>query len=439
MNPIDTSRATPAPAHTATAGPPPTPAPGAGAGVPPAAGAASAQGADASAATGPATAPAPDVTAPAPDVPPPSASRPGSSARPRRTGWYRLVAAEIQHLAGDAVAVTLEVPGALREVFAHRPGEHVVVRHRRAGTELRRSYSVCPPPGDPDALRLVIRRGAPDGFGAHAATALAPGDVLELSPPMGAFALPELPGGHHVLIAGGSGITPLAAMAAAALREDPACRVSLIHSVPTTADALLADELAELKDTFVDRFTALYVLTREEHHSGLAGGRIDGVTLPRLLAAVDARPGPGATFALCGPSGLVVAVRRALTAWGADPALIRSETFTPAGTPQPGAPRNRPPAASHRIRVTALLGGRRRLAAAGPEDATLLDALLRAHPDVPYACREGVCGTCRARVLSGRVTAAPQHALDAEEVAAGYTLVCRAGPAGTDLTLDFDA
>ncbi|MEU8471750.1 2Fe-2S iron-sulfur cluster-binding protein [Streptomyces sp. NPDC029006] len=387
----------------------------------------------------PAATPAEGAVVPA--AAPPAASGPEPSGRPRRSGWHPLVVADVRHLPGDAVAVTLEVPGPLREVFAHRAGEHVVVRHHLAGRELRRSYSVCPPPGDPAALRLVIRRGAPDGFGAHAITALAPGDVLELSSPTGTFALPGPPGGHHVLIAGGSGITPLAAMAATALREDPACRVSLIHSVPTSADALLADELALLKDAFVDRFTVLYVLTREERGAGPPGGRIDGVTLPRLLTAVGARPGPGTAFALCGPAGLVVSVRRALTAWGAEAARIRSEMFTPAvtGTPQPSAPPSRPTAAPQRTRVTALLGGHRRLATAGPGDATLLDALLRAHPDVPYACREGVCGSCRARVLSGRVTAAPQHALDAEETAAGYTLVCRARPLGTELTLDFDA
>ncbi|MGY0065346.1 2Fe-2S iron-sulfur cluster-binding protein [Streptomyces sp. QTS137] len=385
------------------------------------------------------------TTTPAATTPaatPPTAPGPEPLARPRpagrRTGWHRLVAAEVRHVSGDAVAVTLEVPEPLRAVFAHRPGEHVVVRHRRDGTELRRSYSVCPPPDDPAALRLVVGSGAPDGFGAHATTALAAGDVLELSPPMGTFALPRQPGGHHVLIAGGSGITPLATMAAAALREDPACRVSLIHSVPTSADALLADELAALKDAFVDRLTVLYVLTREEHGSGVPGGRIDEVKLPRLLTAVGASPGPDTAFALCGPGGLVTAMRRALTAWGADPALIRSESFTPADTPRQSAP-PRPATAPHRTRVTALLGGRRRLATAGPEDTTLLDALLHTQPDVPYACREGVCGSCRARVVSGRVAAGPQHALDAGELAAGYTLVCRARPLGTDLTLDFDA
>ncbi|GHF01934.1 phenylacetic acid degradation protein [Streptomyces fumanus] len=357
---------------------------------------------------------------------------------PRRTAWHRLRVTDVGHLTADTVAVTLDVPASLREVFAHRPGQHVVVRHRRAGGELRRSYSVCPPPRDPGALRLVIRRGGPDGFGAHATTRLAAGDALELSSPTGTFALPELPGGHHVLLAGGSGITPLATMAAHALRRDPACRVSLVHSVRTAADALLADELAELKDAFTDRFTVLYVLTREDRGPGTPGGRIDADRLSRLLAAVDARPGPDTAFALCGPPGLVDTARRVLDRRGADPALVRWELFTAPGTPPPPARTPDPAPGAGETRVTAVLDGRRRLATVRPQDPAILDALLRAHPDVPYACREGVCGSCRAKVLSGQVTADREHALDARDRAAGYTLTCRARPRTPDLTLDFD-
>lgn len=364
--------------------------------------------------------------------------------RVRRTGWHRLTVTDVRRLTEEAVGVTLHVPDDLRDTFAHRPGDHVVVRHRRAGHELRRSYSVCPPPGDPDAFRLVIKRGTADGYGAYATTTLAPGDTLELAPPGGTFALPDLPGAHHVLIAGGSGITPLITMAAAVLREDPACRVSLVHAVPTTATALLADELAELKDAFVDRFTALHVLTREDRGSELVSGRVDTAKLPRLLAALDARPGPGTTFALCGPDGLVTEVRQALIAWGADPAAVRSETFTTApGTRQDTereTPPGTPPPGAQPTRITALFGGRRAAVTAEPREDVLLDALLRAHPDVPYACREGVCGTCRAKVLTGEVALdGGQYALDAEELAAGYTLVCRARPRTAEVTLDFDA
>ncbi|MFF9488441.1 2Fe-2S iron-sulfur cluster-binding protein [Streptomyces sp. NPDC014676] len=367
---------------------------------------------------------------------------------PRRTGWHPLEVTEVRHLTADTVAVTLDVPAALRDVFTHHPGRHVTVRHRRAGAALRRSYSLCPPPHAPETLRLVIKRSGPGGFGEHATTRLAPGDHLELSPPTGTFALPELPGAHHVLLAGGTGITPLAPMAAHALRRDPACRVSLVHSVRTSADALLADEVAELKDEFVDRLTVLYVLTREDPRSG--GGplarRLDTAGLRRLLAAVDARPGPDTTFALCGPPGLVDTARRVLADEGADPSLVRWELFTsddtaprPPETTGPPPKRTGPAPETGETRVTALLDGRPRATTVLPHDPALLDALLRAHPDVPYACREGVCGSCRAKVLSGQVTADRQHALDERDRATGYTLVCRARPRTPEITLDFDA
>ncbi|GGY00535.1 phenylacetic acid degradation protein [Streptomyces minutiscleroticus] len=370
---------------------------------------------------------------------------PSSPAAGPRTGWHRLTVAEVRRLTEEAVAVTLDVPDGLRAAFAHRPGRHVVVRHRRAGVELRRCYSVCPPPDDPDAFRLVIKRGGPDGFGAYATTALAPGECLEVSPPTGAFALPDLPGAHHVLVAGGSGVTPLAAMAAAVLREDPACRVSLVHAVPTAATALLADELTDLKDRYVDRFTALHVLTREHRGSDLLSGRVDAPKLRRLLTALDALPAPGTAYALCGPPGLVATARRALTEWGADPASVRCEPFTPGATPHDAPPvAVAPPAAgpagpAEETRITAVLGGRRGTVPVRPQDQVILDALLRARPDVPYACRDGVCGSCRAKVLSGEVALGRQYALDPQDLAAGYTLVCRARPRTAEVTLDFDA
>ncbi|MGC0208136.1 2Fe-2S iron-sulfur cluster-binding protein [Streptomyces levis] len=375
------------------------------------------------------------------DTTPPALLDEAPAGPPRRTGWHPLDVTEVRHLSADTVAVTLHVPTELRDVFAHEPGQHVVVRHRPAGTELRRSYSICPPPHTPAALRLVIRRSGPGGFGEHATTRLAPGARLELSPPTGTFALPRLPGAHHVLLAGGTGITPLAPMAAHVLRRDPACRVSLVHSVRTSADAVLADELAAVKDEFVDRLTVLYVLTREDRGSGSGplARRLDASGLRRVLTAVDARPGPDTTFALCGPPGLVATARHVLAGLGADPSLVRWESFTADGTrPRTPEPAGRAPGAGE-YRVTALLDGRRRAATVLPHDPVLLDALLRSHPDVPYACREGVCGSCRAKVLSGQVAADGQHALDERDRAAGYTLVCRARPRTPEVTLDFDA
>ncbi|MGF3135495.1 2Fe-2S iron-sulfur cluster-binding protein [Streptomyces albidoflavus] len=359
-----------------------------------------------------------------------------AQAAPPRTGWYPLPVTLLDRLTEDTIAITLEVPDGLRERFAHRPGAHVVVRHRSGGRELRRSYSVCPPPENPAALRLVVKRNTFDGFGAYALERLAAGDLLEVGPPAGHFGLPQVRGAHHVLIAGGCGITPLAPMAAAALREDPTCRVSLVHAARTARGALLADETAVLKDAYVDRFTALYVLSRERRETELFSGRIDADRLTRLLTLLGARPGPGTRFAVCGPYGLVETVRSTLDGWGAEPDTVRFELFSTDGAPpepEPEAP------AVRRGRVTTVLAGRTGTVTTAPDDTTLLDTVLRSRPDAPYACRDGVCGNCRAKVVRGAVTLGRQHALDAADLAAGYTLACRARPRTDDVTLDFDA
>lgn len=346
-------------------------------------------------------------------------------------GWYPLEVTRIEHFPADAVALSLHVPPELARTFAHRPGQHVVVRHRGPSGELRRSYSVCPPPDDPTALRLVLKPVTPDGFGAHARGELAAGDFVELSPPAGKFGLPEVRGVHHVLIAGGCGITPLAPMAAAALRDDPNCRVSLIHSARTAADALLSDEIALLKDEFVQRFDVLRVLSRESGGSELCTGRIDPPKLRRVLELLDTRP--GARFALCGPPGLLATARAALE--GVPPEYVRTELFGAAGetVPEPE------PAELPGGRITAALGGRTSSVTMHPQDRVVLDAVLRHRPEVPYSCRDGVCGSCRAKVLSGEVALGPQHALDDDDLASGYTLACRARPRTDELALDFDA
>nr|BBD17751.1 epoxidase complex component [Streptomyces sp.] len=359
-----------------------------------------------------------------------------TTAAARATGWHRLRVADVERLTDDAVAITLDVPGPLAETFAHRAGQHVTVRHMLDGRELRRSYSVCPPPGDRTGLRLVVKRLGPGGFAEYATTRLTTGDTLELAPPTGDFRLTDTgPGAHHVLIAGGSGITPLMSMAAAALRDDPECRVSLVYANRTSQSVLLADELADLKDEFVGRFFVLHVLSRETWEAELLSGRVDGGRLPKLLALLGAEP-ERAHFSLCGPLGLVETVREALTAWGTDPRQVRFELFSADGEPLAHEGRDEP---ARPGRIMARLSGRTTAATMEPGDRSVLDAVLRARPETPYSCRDGLCGSCRAKVVSGRVTLGRQYALGEEELAAGYTLACRARPDSDEVGLDFDA
>ncbi|KUJ41311.1 phenylacetate-CoA oxygenase [Streptomyces albus subsp. albus] len=361
----------------------------------------------------------------------------GTAARARHaTGWHRLRVTAVLPLTEAAVAIDLAVPAELADAFAHRAGQHVTVRQVLEGAEIRRSYSICPPPARPGALRLVVKRLGPGGFGAYATGRLGAGDELELAPPTGDFGLADRPGAHHVLVAGGSGITPLQAMAAAALRQDPACRVSLIYTNRTARSTLLADELADLKDAHPARFFALYVLTRETREAELLSGRVDGDRLPRLLASLGAAPGDGVHFYLCGPWGLVDQARRALAECGAAPSRVRFELFTAGGEPvEHPDPRGVAPCG----RITARLCGRTTVSVMEAGDRVVLDAVLRARPETPYSCRDGLCGACRAKVVSGSVAMGRQYALGEPELAAGYTLTCRARPESDEVGLDFDA
>ncbi|WP_225838961.1 2Fe-2S iron-sulfur cluster-binding protein [Streptomyces sp. NK08204] len=365
----------------------------------------------------------------------------------RATGFHQLRVTAVDKLTDDAVAISLDVPRDLTDTFAHRAGQHLTVRHFLGGPdgkEIRRSYSICSPPTQPptpDAgLRIVVKRLGDGGFGEYALTSLGAGDTLVVGPPTGGFRLAEHPGAHHVLVAGGSGITPLLSMAAAALREDPACRVSLVYANQTSMSVLLADELADLKDAYVDRFFVLNVLSQETQGATLLSGRIDTERLPRLLELLGAEPDDGTYFYLCGPWGLVEGVRGTLAEWGADSSRIRLELFTTDGEPGRQAPEpvDRSAPAAH-ARITARLSGRTTVFAMEPEDNVVLDAVLRARPETPYSCRDGLCGTCRAKVVCGSVQMDRQYALGQEELDRGYTLACRARAVSTEVELDFDA
>ncbi|MFD7509485.1 2Fe-2S iron-sulfur cluster-binding protein [Streptomyces sp. NPDC059853] len=346
-----------------------------------------------------------------------------------------------EQLTDDAVALTLRVPGELAERFRYAAGQHLTVRHHdAAGAELRRTYSVCAPPprGGPVRELTIGVRHIPGGtFSGHAVKDLDEGDTLQVLPPAGGFTLREdgPGGGHAVAVTGGSGITPVLAIAAAALERDPAARFTLLRSERTAAAAMFLEAVAELKDRYPGRLQLLYALTREERHTGPATGRLDSARLRTLLPALV--PVAAVTdWYLCGPLGLIEAARTALGALGVARARVHAELFhagTEAGAPPPPAPVPHAPGA----RLTATLGGQTATWPPRPGE-TVLETTLRNRPDAPYACKGGVCGTCRARLLHGEVRMARSYALEEDEVAAGYILPCQSHPATAVVEVDYD-
>ncbi|PBC62285.1 phenylacetic acid degradation protein [Streptomyces sp. Tue6028] len=351
--------------------------------------------------------------------------------------FHALPVAAVDRLTDDSVALTLAVPPALREEYRHAPGQHLALRCTIDGEEIRRTYSICSPapaPGDegPHTLRVGVRLVDGGAFSTHAHKEIAVGDDVEVMTPAGRFTL-EPATGLYAAVVGGSGITPVLSIVSTLLAREPEARFCLVRSDRTTASTMFLEEVADLKDRYPQRFQLVTVLSREEQQAGLPTGRLDQERLTGLLPAllpVDRVAG----WFLCGPMGLVQGAERALRELGVSRTRIHEEIFhVDAGAA--AVPSTRP-APAHST-VTARLDGR---GGSWPvqDGESLLDAVLRNRPDAPYACKGGVCGTCRAFLVSGEIRMDRNFALEPEETEAGYVLACQSHPATEKVELDFD-
>ncbi|GGW59733.1 2Fe-2S iron-sulfur cluster-binding protein [Streptomyces xantholiticus] len=349
--------------------------------------------------------------------------------------FHLLRVGAVERLTDDSVAVTFDVPAELRETFRHIPGQHVALRRVVDGVETRRTYSICTPAapvGGVPALRVGIRLVDGGEFSTYALKELAVGDTVEVMAPAGRFLFQPRPG-HFAAVVGGSGITPVLSMAATLLEREPEARFCLVRSDRTAASTMFLDEVADLKDRYPDRFQLVTVLSREEQQTGLPSGRLDQERMTGLLPALLPVTDIDGWF-LCGPFGLVQAAERALRGLGVDRGRIHQEIFH---VDDGSAPLPASAAAPAHASLTATLDGR---SGTWPvkEGESLLETVLRSRADAPYACKGGVCGTCRAFLVSGEVRMDRNFALEPEETEAGYVLACQSHPSTAEVELDFD-
>ncbi|WP_314175948.1 2Fe-2S iron-sulfur cluster-binding protein [Streptomyces winkii] len=358
--------------------------------------------------------------------------------------FHALRVTAVDRLTDDSVALTFAVPPELRPLYGYSPGQHIALRRHRPGadtlaasTEVRRTYSLCAPACDePAELRIGVRGVEGGDFSSYAVKELRPGDTVDVLPPTGRFVLEPRPG-RFAAVVGGSGITPVLSIASTLLAREPQARFHLVRSDRSAASTMFLEEVADLKDRFPERFQLVTALSREEQQSGLPSGRLDerrlSALLPSLLpvAEVDG-------WYLCGPLGLVEEAARALRGLGVPRARIHQEIFHV--TEAPSAPRKSradgggsQPAAS----VTANLDGR---SGCWPMDdgESVLETVLRHRADAPFACKGGVCGTCRVRLVSGEVRMERNYALESDELEAGYVLACQSHPVTAAVEVDFD-
>jgi ring-1,2-phenylacetyl-CoA epoxidase subunit PaaE len=350
--------------------------------------------------------------------------------------FHTLAVSAVERLTEDSVLVTFEVPPELRDEYAFTQGQHVTIRCDLGGKGVRRNYSICSP-ATSGQLRIAVKC-LPDGaFSWYAAQQLRPGDRLEVMTPTGRFFTELDPAQEkwYVAMAAGSGIAPILSILATALEVEPKSRFTLLYGNRTARSVMFLEELHDLKDCYPDRFQLLHFLSREQRDAPLLSGRINrerlAVLLGRLLPPDDIDE-----WFLCGPFEMIQEAKATLLDCGVDPHRIHFELFHATAAPRPPAPPEAPATGSE---VSVTLDGRQTVFRLAADAEPVLDAVLRHRADAPYACKGGVCGTCRAKLVHGSVRMDQNFALDADEVERGYVLTCQSHPTGDRVVLDYDA
>ena len=353
--------------------------------------------------------------------------------------FHPLAIAAICEETADARAVTFAIPAELREAYAFIPGQYVTMRIDLDGEDVRRSYSICSTPDD-DGLSVGIRCIAGGSFSTFARN-LQEGDVLDVMTPQGRFLAPI--GGVHdyLLLAAGSGITPMMSIARSVLASEPESRVTLLYANRTSDSIMFRDTLDALKDRYLTRFALAHILDEEQQETEILNGRLEGDKLRAFAEAGVIQPDRHDGVYICGPQPMMEASSAAMQDLGVDSENIHFELFTPPGGPPPVAiaSADAAEAAASGVIVEVVLDGARRRFSLERQGETVLDAAKRAGLDLPYSCAAGMCCTCRCKVIEGRGEMIQNYSLEPWELEAGFTLACQTRPTSKILVLDFDA
>lgn len=351
---------------------------------------------------------------------------------------------EVRPETADAISVAFEVPSALREAYRFRQGQFLTLRHRIDGEELRRAYSVCVGVPDYEAtgeLRVAIKRVAQGRFSNWANDQLAPGATIDVMTPDGRFFTPldARQRKRYAGFAGGSGITPMISLIRTTLAMEPASEFTLVYGNRSVSTIMFVEELEELKNRYIERLRLYHVLSDDGQEAQLFSGMLNEAKCDEILRTLLPAASIDEAF-VCGPAPMMDAVERALARAGLDPACVHVERFgTPAGdasapTPAAIAPAHDAPHAE----VVLIADGKQRVLRVPYTGQAILDAGLAAGADLPYACKGGVCCTCRARVLEGEVRMDKNYTLEAQEMARGFVLTCQSHPVSDRVVISYD-
>jgi ring-1,2-phenylacetyl-CoA epoxidase subunit PaaE len=355
--------------------------------------------------------------------------------------FHPLKVTAVERVAEDAACVTMEIPSALRDAFAFHAGQYVTVRRMIEGREERRTYSIVTAPGG-GVFKLGIRLQRGGRMSGELGSKLRPGDLLDVGTPMGRFRTLISAEREHVYVAfaAGSGITPVLSLATDILAREPRSRFTLIYGNRSISRTMFLEETLALKNRYIERFAAHFVMSREPQQTEWLNGRIDGRKV-RELARHMAEVSSADEYLICGPGDMVDEVRNAIKTLNGN-AAIRFERFA-SGTPRPAEnvakePDAAPVAQPAMATISVVMDGRRRSFPMAQSDASVLDAAERAGLELPFSCRSGICATCRARITDGAAVMTHNIALEPWETDAGFVLCCQARPTTATLDISYD-
>jgi len=356
------------------------------------------------------------------------------SATPR---FHRLAVHDLRRESADAVSLTFAIPEQLAEDYSFAPGQYLTLRTTMDGEEVRRSYSICSGPDDGE-LRIAVKKVDGGAFSSWAADELKAGDELDVMTPTGRFGIAHAPDQARVYVgfAAGSGITPILSIVRGVLAREPHSRFFLFYGNRSAGGMLFREALEELKDRFMQRLSIFHVISGEEQDIPILHGRLDGEKVRVLLRSLVPAENVDHVF-ICGPTGMSEDIETTCRDIGIAEDRIHVERFVSGlgGKPRPKTV----VAASAPAKAMASLvvdGKRREVPVADGE--SILDAALRAGMDLPFACKGGMCSTCRAKLVEGDAQMEVNYSLEPWELKAGFILTCQARPVSQKVVVDYD-
>jgi ring-1,2-phenylacetyl-CoA epoxidase subunit PaaE len=354
--------------------------------------------------------------------------------------FHKLAIKEVNKETADCVSVLFDVPNELQQTFQFRQGQSLTMRTFINNEEVRRTYSICSTPLE-NKWRVAIKKVEGGLFSSLANEQLKKGDVLEVMPPIGKFYVDLNPNNkkNYLAIAAGSGITPVISIIKTTLQTEPASQFTLVYGNRSRSSIIFFEELEAIKNKFIERFNFINILSRERTDAAVNFGRINQEKLVELSKLVDYASIH--EIFVCGPEEMIFSVKAFLEQKGVESKRIHFELFTVPGEKQSTISRRQSAIddGGPKSKITVRLDGRSfDFDLSLNSDTPILDAALKQGADLPFACKGGVCCTCKARLIEGEVAMDVHWGLEDEEVEQGFILTCQSHPKTERVVVDFD-